>query len=759
MAALGASAIYASNTAAQDAGAGSHAGMDMGKGTATTSDPAAVPPHRAAHGSMITVGTVDNARNGFDPTSMLTDWYTGELSDLPDGGKLRSFEITVEEKEIEIAPGVMFPAWTYNGRVPGPALRATEGERLKIKLVNNGSHPHSLHFHGIHAARMDGVPGAGVIGPGEEFVYEFTAKPFGCHLYHCHALPLARHIHKGMYGLFVIDPDPARHPDHLEVAKSRLLGSPENARWQEMAMVMNAFDTNFDGENEFYACNTIAHCYAKEPIKLVKGRPVRVYLVNIVEFDPINSFHLHANFFDYYDQGTTLTPTLKTVDLIVQCQAQRGILEFTFRGTRAGALHVPRASIGIHRTWLDGHVRRSGGAVMIHEKINAAAPASGFSRYLWLLMPVAVLAVAVVWLLQTNPLQGFNNGAPPVENLTIERTILDSNGLRVLVRAGGSDPMVVAQVQVDAGYWEFQQEPAGAIERGDTAWISIPYPWVLGETHNMTFVTNTGTTFDHQIAVAVPTPVATFGSLWAQAILGAFVGILPVAIGLMCYPALRGAGQGTMTFLLALTVGLLTFLLVDTFVEALEFANASAPIFQGSVMVVLTAAASFLVLMAVGRRRGTPTGLALATFIALGIGLHNFGEGLAIGAAFAAGSAGLGTFLVLGFTLHNITEGIGIAAPILKVKPSLLSFVGLALLAGGPAVIGIWAGSLAYAPQWTAIALAVGAGAIAQVIVEVCGLMSRSNGQGIRSLVAPASFGGLAAGVAFMYITAMLVKI
>ncbi|WP_428411680.1 ZIP family metal transporter [Pararhizobium sp.] len=396
---------------------------------------------------------------------------------------------------------------------------------------------------------------------------------------------------------------------------------------------------------------------------------------------------------------------------------------------------------------------------MIHEKINAAAPASGFSRYLWLLMPVAVLAVAVVWLLQTNPLQGFNNGAPPVENLTIERTILDSNGLRVLVRAGGSDPMVVAQVQVDAGYWEFQQEPAGAIERGDTAWISIPYPWVLGETHNMTFVTNTGTTFDHQIAVAVPTPVATFGSLWAQAILGAFVGILPVAIGLMCYPALRGAGQGTMTFLLALTVGLLTFLLVDTFVEALEFANASAPIFQGSVMVVLTAAASFLVLMAVGRRRGTPTGLALATFIALGIGLHNFGEGLAIGAAFAAGSAGLGTFLVLGFTLHNITEGIGIAAPILKVKPSLLSFVGLALLAGGPAVIGIWAGSLAYAPQWTAIALAVGAGAIAQVIVEVCGLMSRSNGQGIRSLVAPASFGGLAAGVAFMYITAMLVKI
>ncbi|MBB3458111.1 FtsP/CotA-like multicopper oxidase with cupredoxin domain [Rhizobium sp. BK313] len=328
---LGATSFGSSNTAAEEAHSGDH-----GAAARAVKSGDVAPAHESAHGAMITVGTVDNIRNGFDPTSMLTDWYTGELSDLPDGRKLRSFEITVEEKEIEIAPGVMFPAWTYNGRVPGPALRVTEGERLKIKLVNNGSHPHSLHFHGIHAARMDGVPGAGVVGPGEEFVYEFDARPFGCHLYHCHSLPLTRHIHKGMYGLFVIDPDPTRHPDHIEVAKSRLLGSPENARWQEMAMVMNAFDTNFDGENEFYACNTIAHCYAKEPIKVVRGRPVRIYLVNIVEFDPINSFHLHANFFDYYDQGTTLTPTLKTVDLIVQCQAQRGILEFTYEEHEPG---------------------------------------------------------------------------------------------------------------------------------------------------------------------------------------------------------------------------------------------------------------------------------------------------------------------------------------------------------------------------------------------------------------------------------------
>jgi FtsP/CotA-like multicopper oxidase with cupredoxin domain len=297
---------------------------------------AAPPDHLGAHGAMITVGEVDAARNGFDPTAMLTDWDVGTVSTMPDGRTLRTFEITAEDKEIEIAPGILFPAWTYNGRVPGPALRATEGDRLRIVFRNYGSHPHSMHFHGIHSARMDGVPGAGLIEPGEEFVYEFDARPYGCHLYHCHALPLKRHIHKGMYGAFVIDPDPARHGEHVDVARSRLLGTPENAAWQEFVMVMNAFDTNFDGENEVYAVNTVAHAYMKRPIHVDRARPVRIYLVNVVEFDPINSFHLHANFFDYYDHGTTLTPTLKIVDLITQCQAQRGILEFSFAGHEPG---------------------------------------------------------------------------------------------------------------------------------------------------------------------------------------------------------------------------------------------------------------------------------------------------------------------------------------------------------------------------------------------------------------------------------------
>lgn len=304
-----------------------HAGHPTAAGTAAANT---TQLHVNAHGAMITVGEVNNAANGFDPIAMLTDWERGVVSTLPDGRTLRTFEVTAEDKDIEIAPGVTFPAWTYNGRVPGPSLRAKEGERVRILFKNHGSHPHSMHFHGIHAARMDGIPGAGLIAPGEEFVYEFDAKPFGCHLYHCHALPLKRHMHKGMYGAFVIDPDPGRHPEHAEVARSRLLDTPENAGWQELMMVMNGFDTNFDEENEFYAANTIAHAYAKTPIRILRSKPVRIYLVNVLEFDLINSFHLHANFFDYFDQGTTLTPTLKTVDLIMQCQAQRGILEFTF---------------------------------------------------------------------------------------------------------------------------------------------------------------------------------------------------------------------------------------------------------------------------------------------------------------------------------------------------------------------------------------------------------------------------------------------
>jgi FtsP/CotA-like multicopper oxidase with cupredoxin domain len=267
------------------------------------------------HGSMGMVGSVDHEANGFDPLQMLVDWDYGVMSEMPGGQTLREYEFVAVDREIEIAPGIFYPAWTYNGRVPGPTIRCTEGDRIRIKFTNAGTHPHTIHFHGIHPFEMDGVPGAGPgeIGVGESFTYEFDAEPFGCHLYHCHALPLKRHIHKGLYGAFIVDPKTQREPA------------------REFMMMMNGFDTNFDGGNEVYAVNSVAFEYARRPIPAKVGELIRVYLINITEFDPINSFHLHAEFFDYYDHGTTMKPTLRTVDTIMQAQAQRGILEFRYR--------------------------------------------------------------------------------------------------------------------------------------------------------------------------------------------------------------------------------------------------------------------------------------------------------------------------------------------------------------------------------------------------------------------------------------------
>lgn len=390
-----------------------------------------------------------------------------------------------------------------------------------------------------------------------------------------------------------------------------------------------------------------------------------------------------------------------------------------------------------------------------------AAPAarpSGASSLLWFGVPLLALILASVWLVTSDWLKAFDTGAPPVEKITFERTVLDGAGIHLQVRAGGSGEISIAQVLVDDAYWQFKQDPPGELSPLSSAWIHIPYPWVLAEKHEVKLLTRSGVVFKKEIEVAVPTPQAQFGHLGPQALLGTFVGIVPVVIGMLFYPALRGAGRNGLNFALALTIGLLAFLFVDSLKEAIEFAIKSADSFQGIPMVVLAAAGAFLLLFAVGRRHGTPTGLALATYIALGIGLHNFGEGLAIGAAFTAGVAGLGVFLVLGFTLHNVTEGIGIVAPLVDDRPSLPAFIGLALLAGAPAIVGIWIGSLTYAPHWAALALAIGAGAILQVIIEVGGYLKRRAGPS-EAWFTPSTLAGLTLGIAVMYVTAIFVKV
>lgn len=290
--------------------------------------------------AMRTVGTVNHEQNGFDPDQVLKDFDYGTVRRGPDGERVREYTIVAEDKEVEVAPGIFFPSWTYNGRIPGPTIRCVEGDRIRVRFINAGSHPHTIHFHGIHPASMDGVPkaGDGMIESGGETVYEFTAEPFGCHLYHCHAIPLKRHIHKGLYGAFIIDPDPDKYEGEArEAAKARNHEYPECEEVNEMIMVMNGFDTNFDGENEVYAANTVAFAYANQKIAIKQDQLQRIYLINTTEFDPVNSFHLHGNFFDYYDHGTTLEPTLKRVDTVMQCQAQRGILEFSFDDFEPGS--------------------------------------------------------------------------------------------------------------------------------------------------------------------------------------------------------------------------------------------------------------------------------------------------------------------------------------------------------------------------------------------------------------------------------------
>jgi manganese oxidase len=266
----------------------------------------------ASHGGNEVVGDVDLSR--FDPTRFLRDFYWGE--ERKEGGRtVREYELTAEETEIEVAPGIVYPAWAYNGQVPGPTLRATEGERLRIRFKNNSAHPHTIHFHGFHPANMDGV--FELVGTGQEFVYEFDAEPAGLHLYHCHASPLRKHIEKGLYGTFIIDPKEGR---------------PEA---DEMVMVMNGFDTNFDASNEVYAVNTVPFHYQRHPIQIIKERLIRVYAVNVLEFDFINSFHTHANFFHYYPTGTRkpgsgeFEPSEFT-DTRIFGQGERGILEFRY---------------------------------------------------------------------------------------------------------------------------------------------------------------------------------------------------------------------------------------------------------------------------------------------------------------------------------------------------------------------------------------------------------------------------------------------
>jgi len=255
---------------------------------------------------LYTVSTVD-----FNPDEFLRNFEYGVVSYSESGQTIRDYTIIAEDDKIqEISPGVFYNVWTFNGTVPGPTIRATEGDLVRIHFINNGSKSHTMHFHGIHPAEMDGVFEI-VGGGGGKFTYEFKAGPVGVHPYHCHVMPLEEHIVHGLYGVFIVDPKEGR------------------TTADEMVMVLNGFDTDFDTENNFYAANTIPFYYQHHPIQINANELIRIYVVNMVEFDPINNFHLHGNLYQYYPTGTDLVPSFYT-DMITLSQTERGIMEFQY---------------------------------------------------------------------------------------------------------------------------------------------------------------------------------------------------------------------------------------------------------------------------------------------------------------------------------------------------------------------------------------------------------------------------------------------
>lgn len=381
----------------------------------------------------------------------------------------------------------------------------------------------------------------------------------------------------------------------------------------------------------------------------------------------------------------------------------------------------------------------------------------GIPRWVLGFGPLVLLAGLVALFLKAGPVGVFQKAFPPVEELTIERITLPRAGMmQVHLVNGGPQPVTIAQVFVDDASWVHSIDGPRTVARLESRRLDIPYPWVEGEPHTVTLVTSTGLTFSSTVDVAVETPTADARYVSTFALLGVYAGVVPVLIGLLWLPFLRGLDRRWLDFFLALTIGLLVFLGVEALAEALETAPLVAGAFQGTSLVLLGAIGTPLLLAGIGAMRprtgGAHSPLYVATLIALGIGLHNLGEGLAIGTSYATGEIALGTFLVIGFLLHNTTEGLGIVAPLGQEQPSLRQLLGLGALAGVPTVIGAWIGGFTYSPIWTTLFFAIGAGAIAQVVHELWKLFRRRQ----ESMMTPLNVAGILTGMLIMYATGLI---
>jgi zinc transporter, ZIP family len=374
------------------------------------------------------------------------------------------------------------------------------------------------------------------------------------------------------------------------------------------------------------------------------------------------------------------------------------------------------------------------------------------------LVPLALIAIAIgLFAALGAPGLGERPG-PPAEELAVERTALEPGVIELTVRNDGPDPVTVAQVQVNDAFAAFEgaDSPIGRLA---SETVRIQQPWVEGEAYEVALVTSTGATIAHEIDAAVETPANDAGFFGLMALLGVYVGVIPVALGMLWLPWVRRIPASALRVVLALTVGLLAFLAIDATLEGLELAGEGSQAFGGPALVLIGAAVAFLALTGAGewlkgRSRGAE-GAHLALLVAVGIGLHNLGEGVAIGSAYAAGALALGAFLVVGFALHNTTEGLAIVAPVAKSEPSLRRLALLGLIAGAPAVLGAWIGAAAFNASLAAFLFGFGAGAIVQVIVQLAPSIKDGEGR----LLHPPAVAGLLAGMSLMFATGLLVAV